>query len=212
MILPMKYWIFSIFLVFTLSWGDDEEDWEDPRETDEYYDAVSKQSNVEATSGRFEGIFLETNDETEFKEVKMLFIFSELPYYGSTYFSYYDSTKNALILDFYDTYLGASILDSIVEDPITGSKFEELHVNLNEGVEGFEPDMRDLVRVTLYTDYPFEYNLEPDEFDVLTLYFAWSDQIRNRLEKKESSSPWWLYMLLGVGVLGGVGLATYLAI
>ena len=110
-----------------------------------------------------------------------------------------------MVLDFYDTYLGSSLMDSLNEEPISDVGFEELHINLNEGIDGFEPDIRDVVRITLNSAYNFEYNLEPDEFEVLTLYFTWSEAIRKKLEKKDSSSL--MYWLIGVGAIGGLGAA-----
>ncbi len=180
------------------------ESWE---ELDEVNDVLTRTSTSETHSGKLEGMFLDKLEELGKKDVNVHFIFSDEPVYGITYFNYYDSIKKALVLDFYDSNIGSSILDSIIEYPIVRCEYEEVKIDFNKGISGLKPDIRDMVRISLFTDYNFPYTLGLDEFEVLTLNFAWSKEIEKQLQGPSYSSVW--MFLIGTVLIGGLAAGTF---
>jgi len=61
--------------------------------------------------------------------------------------------------------VGESSLDTINEHPIKGSKVEDTQVDLNKDIAGLRPDLRDVVRIYLYTDFVIPYEIE-EEFPI----------------------------------------------
>ncbi len=174
----------------------------------EIEDAHTKKSSLATKSGRFEGLFLETNLNWGSKELSISFLFSEEPSYGITYFSFYDSTIKAIVLDFYDSFIGESILDSIQEFPIQSCKVEQYKVDLNKGISGLKPDYRDVVRIKLFSDYDIPIRVFQNNFNVIQLSLEWNDDIRKSLTKKDNSIYWKIPM--AVFLMTGIGWGTTL--
>ena len=137
-------------------------------------------------------------------DMSIVFLLTEKP---SAYFHGYDAAKKAVVFDFYDTHIGESPIEPITQDPFTNSTIEKSTIDLNKDVEGLKPDIRDLVRVTLYTPFEFQYDVQEDE-SVITMNFKWSKKIGKALVA-ERHSWWWKYSL-GAAVLGGGGYYAYL--
>lgn len=162
---------------------------------------TAEQKNVICT---LEGVQVikKTNDKGT-KDVSLGFLLTEKP---SVYFNYYDPKKKALVFDFYDTRIGESILDTIREAPIIGSNVEALRIDLNKDVEGLQPDIRDVVRVSLYSQYDFEYDVQED-VGVITLSFKWSSKKETQLKRKNTM----VYWQVGLGLLAAAaaGVVAY---
>jgi hypothetical protein len=139
-------------------------------------DAPTRRSTSTMQRGKFEGFFIEKKMKADIKEVKVLFIFSDEPVFGTTFFDYFDSAANTLVLDFYDNLIGSSELANITVPPIIGTRIEEVKVDLNRDVHGLKPDMRSVVRIEFLLEKPFPYELEQDEFNNLTLKFKWDNK------------------------------------
>ena len=125
----------------------------------------------------------------------------------SAFFDYYDDKRKSIVLDLYDVKMGESAIDSLKEHPILGSSVEETQVDLNKDVEGLKPDLRDVIRVSLRTNFNFEYDVE-EEFGVVTLKFKWSRKIEKKLNRSKTSIYW--KFPLATAVISGLGYYAYI--
>jgi hypothetical protein len=137
------------------------------------------------------------------KELSIVFLLTEKP---SAYFNYYDPVKKAVVFDFYDTHIGESIMEPIHEHPITNSTVELFKLDLNKDVAGLRPDIRDVVRVSLFTAYDLEYEIQED-YGVITMNFKWNKQTENAFIRKSHAFYW--EFPLALAVLGGGAYAGY---
>jgi hypothetical protein len=137
------------------------------------------------------------------KELSIVFLLTEKP---SAYFNYYDPVKKAVVFDFYDTHIGESIMEPIHEYPITNSTVELFKLDLNKDVAGLKPDVRDVVRVSLFTAYDLEYDIQED-YGVITMNFKWNKKVENKFKRKSRAIYWELPLALAV--VGGGGYAAY---
>lgn len=150
----------------------------------EFEDANTRR-NIDISTGEFEGLYLEKEQESfDSKKVQIVFIFTKLP---SAYIDYYDSTNNFIIFDFYDASIGNSLISNITEYPIKETTVEEFQCDLNEGVEGFEPDIRNIVRVKFKADCLVPYKFEVDDFGFMSLKFDWNKEIEKEMKGKNKS-------------------------
>ena len=137
------------------------------------------------------------------KELSVVYLLTETP---SAYFNYYDAVKKAVVFDFYDTHLGESIMEPIHEHPITNSTIELFKLDLNKDVEGLKPDIRDVVRVSLFTPFDLEYDIQED-FGVITMNFKWNKKTERAFSRKKNAIYW--QFPLALAVLAGGGYAAY---
>ncbi len=179
-------------------------------EGDVYTDAPTRKSNIDRQSGQFEGIFVEKKGTPEDQQINILFLFSNEPYYGTTFFDYYDTTEQAVILDFYDFHLGASIIDSLSEAPIQGTHIEQLQVDLNKGVQGMRPDIREVVRIRFFSEYNFPYKMEIDEFNMLTMSYRWNEEIKKKSQLGEGGRKLYWMVLLSALIISSGAYGTFL--
>ncbi len=167
-------------------------------------DAPTRLAEQESVICTLEGVQIlkkETGDGN--KDVNVVFLLTQKP---SSYFNYYDPQKKAVVFDFYDTRIGESIIDSVREPPITTSKVESFKIDLNKEVEGLKPDIRDVVRVSLYTPFDFGYDIQEDE-GVITMSFKWSGRTETKLKRQKSAFYWQFPLVLAVA--GGAAFAAY---
>ena len=94
----------------------------------------------------------------------------ELTYAGSRAMVVYHLPLNEVVFDFYDTRIGKSIIDTVKEAPIIGSSIQSLKLDLNKKVDGLKPDIRDVVRVLLFTPDNFPFDVQED-VGVITMSF-----------------------------------------
>ena len=137
------------------------------------------------------------------KDVSITFLFSGKP---SNFFNYYDAQKKAIIFDFYDTHKGKAVLDTLHESPITHSSLDSLQIDLNKDAKGMAPDIRDVARVSLFTAYNVDYEVQEAAGSV-TLNYKWSPKIEAGFTSKNKAKYW--QIPLAVGVAGGAGFAGY---
>jgi len=137
------------------------------------------------------------------KDLSVVFLLTQKP---SAYFNYYDNVKKAVVFDFYDTHIGESIMEQIHEAPITNSTVELFKLDLNKDVEGLKPDVRDVVRVSLFTPYDIEYEVQED-FGVITMNFKWNKKTERAFTRKKNAIYW--QFPLALAVLGGAGYGAY---
>ena len=171
----------------------------------DFPDAPTRTKEEEGVICTIEGVqFTKKDGPTEgSKELTVVFLLTEKP---SAYFNYYDPAKKAIVFDFYDTHIGESIMDPIHEHPITNSTVELFKLDLNKDVQGLKPDIRDVVRVSLFTPYDLEYELQED-YGVITMSFKWNKKIARAFTRSKLAF-WWQFPL-ALGVLGGGGYAAY---
>jgi len=143
------------------------------------FDNVLIRKNLDIKSGRLEGIILEKEE----KKAILSFIFSEEPELGLSYFVEYDSSEEVLFIDFYNTELGESSLDTIYEPPILMSMVKTFEVDLNKDIEEFEPDVRNVVRVIFYPQRQFNYEMNVNNFGILEMEYP---LLRKKIKKKRS--------------------------
>jgi hypothetical protein len=152
-----------------------------------------------------EGVqFIQKAGEKGGNDMSLVFLLTEKP---SAYFNYYDASKKAVVFDFYDTHIGESPIDAIHAGPILNSTIESSKIDLNKDVEGLKPDIRDVVRVSLFSQYDFEYDVQEDE-SVITMNFKWSNNVEKKLKSKKNAFYW--EFPLGLAVAGGAGYGAYL--
>ena len=137
------------------------------------------------------------------KEVSIAFRFASKP---SVFFNYYDAQKKAVVFDFYDAHLGKLAVSSVQESPITRSTVDSVQIDLNKDAKGIEPDIRDVVRISLYTPYDLEYDAQ-GHGATTTMNFKWSPAKEAEIKKKKNALYWQLP--LAVGVAGGLGFGAY---
>jgi hypothetical protein len=171
----------------------------------DFPDAPTRTKDEEGVICTIEGVqFTKKPGPTEgSKELSIVFLLTEKP---SAYFNYYDPVKKAVVFDFYDTHIGESIMDPIHEYPITNSTVELFKLDLNKDVAGLKPDVRDVVRVSLFTAYDLEYDIQED-YGVITMNFKWNKKVENKFKRKSRAIYWELPLALAV--LGGGGYAAY---
>jgi hypothetical protein len=151
-----------------------------------------------------EGVqYVKKENEKGMRDVSIVFLLTEKP---SAYFNYYDPERKAIVFDFYDTHIGESIMEPIHESPISNSTIETSKIDLNKDVAGLKPDIRDVVRVTLYSPYDFEYDVQEDE-SVITMNFKWSGKMERQLVAKKRAFYW--QFPLALAAAGGAGYAAY---
>jgi hypothetical protein len=170
-----------------------------------FEDAPTRRGTASVHSGTLEGLFLEKmeGETPDAKEVTITFVISKL---ASAFFDHYDKEKKAIIVDLYDTRVGESQLDTINEHPIKGSKVEDTQVDLNKDIAGLRPDLRDVVRIYLYSDFAIPYEIE-EEFGVVNLKFNWSKKIEKELVRSMRSLFW--KIPLAIIVTGGAAAYAY---
>lgn len=171
----------------------------------DFDDAPTKTADEEGIICTIEGVqFTKKAGPTEgSKELSIVFLLTEKP---SAYFNYYDVTKKAVVFDFYDTHIGESIMEQIHEHPITNSTVELFKLDLNKDVEGLKPDVRDVVRVSLFTNYDLDYDIQED-FGVITMNLKWNKKIERTFSRKKNAIYW--QFPLALAVLGGAGYGAY---
>jgi hypothetical protein len=167
----------------------------------DFPDAPTRTKEEEGVICTIEGVqFTKKPGATEgSKELSIVFLLTEKP---SAYFNYYDPVKKAVVFDFYDTHIGESIMDPIHEYPITNSTVELFKLDLNKDVAGLKPDIRDVVRVSLFTPYDLEYDIQED-YGVITMNFKWNKKVERKYIAKSHAIYW--EFPLALAVLGGGG-------
>lgn len=151
----------------------------------EFEDANTRRSTHINPIGEFEGIFVDdTYIDLESKTVEITFIFSHSP---SAYISHYDSLTNKIVLELYDTKIGNSIIDHASEYPITKTTIQEMEYDLNDGIDGLEPDIRKIVRVELNTICEFPHEVYLDKFSMIVLKFYWHENMINKSHNIEEN-------------------------
>lgn len=167
-------------------------------------DAPTRTDEEQGIICTIEGVqFSKVEGSDKNKEMSLVFLLTEKP---SAYFNYYDPVKKAIVFDFYDTHIGESIMEPIHEDPITNSTVELFKLDLNKDVAGLRPDIRDVVRVSLFTPYDFEYDIQED-YGVITMSFRWNKKVAKQLSRKRNAIYW--QFPLALAVLGGGGYVAY---
>lgn len=162
--------------------------------SDQLEDLPSKQSNKITVSGYFEGIVMEkTPDSTG--SGQLTFLFSQIPQNGLTFFNFYDSMNRELIIDFYDSFLGESIVDTITALPFTKIRCQHSIIDLNAGVEGFAPDIRDVVRIHLACNFNLLITLEQNDLGLVDLYWQWNYKIWQSFIPKQKTY-WYIPTLM----------------
>jgi hypothetical protein len=171
----------------------------------DFPDAPTRTKEEEGVICTIEGVqFSKKQGPTEgSKELTVVFLLTEKP---SAYFNYYDPVKKAIVFDFYDTHIGESIMEPIHEHPITNSTVELFKLDLNKDVAGLKPDIRDVVRVSLFTAFDLEYDIQED-FGVITMNFKWSRKMENAAKRKSTAFYW--QFPLALAVVGAGGWAGY---
>jgi hypothetical protein len=171
----------------------------------DFPDAPTRTKEEEGIICTIEGVqFTKKPGPTEgSKELSIVFLLTEKP---SAYFNYYDPVKKAVVFDFYDTHIGESIMDPIHEHPITNSTVELFKLDLNKDVAGLRPDIRDVVRVSLFSQYDLEYDIQED-YGVITMNLKWNKKMENAFKRKSNAFYW--QFPLALAFLGGAGYAGY---
>ena len=145
-------------------------------------DAPTRIAEQESLICTVEGVqVIKKETEKGEKKVNIVFLLTQKP---SAYFNYYDTRTKAVVFDFYDTRLGKSIIDTVREAPITASTVESLKIDLNKNVAGLKQDIRDVVRVSLFTPDNFGYDVQED-VGVITMSY----KVGAKAEKKS----WWKF-------------------
>jgi hypothetical protein len=134
------------------------------------------------------------------KLTDVAFIFTGKP--SAYYHTYKDSI---LTIDFYDAEPGEEKLPDINQAPFSGCTIAKDKIDVNKDIEGLEPLLKDIVRVTLpvQKDITIDYTLS-DDFNVITLSTVWAKGGNIKSGKTQKKSRTWMYIAGGiVGVTAG---------
>jgi hypothetical protein len=113
--------------------------------------------------------------------------------------------ENVLTLEFYDAQPGEDKLPAIKQAPFAGCTIATDKVDVNKDIEGMEPLLKDIVRVTLplQAGVTIDYTLS-DDFNVITHATVWSKEGAIKNLKTQKKSKAWMYIAGGiVGVTAG---------
>jgi hypothetical protein len=151
----------------------------------------------------FQGLKIQKKDGFKgSSDVTVSFLFSGKP---SVYFNYYDAQKNAVVFDFYDAHIGGNSVD-IHEPPITGGTLDSVQIDLNKDAKGMAPDIRDVVRVSLFTAYNLEYEAQ-EAGGAVTMSYNWSSRKEAQFKRQKKAIYW--EFPLALAAAGGVGFTAY---
>lgn len=190
----------GISTALTLSWlGAARAQYEDLVDLPDAPTRTQEEQGIICTIEGVQFIKKDVTTEKGAKEYSVVYLLTEKP---SAYFNYYDEVKKALVFDFYDTHIGESIMEPIREPPITNSTVEQFKIDLNKDVAGLREDVRDVVRVSLFTPYDFDYEVMED-YGVITMSFKWSKSIERKF-KRQIAAFYWQFPL-ALAILGGGG-------
>lgn len=139
------------------------------------------------------------------KAVFITFQFNRKP---SNYFHYYMNDPTRLVFDFNDTKLGDDAIVLVPEQPYLTCNVEGMKVDINRDVEGLEADIRDMVRISMSSDYKIHYSVRDERFSVILNYHWSTDPAKQQQYIIREKSKWWLWTLLGTGAVGG-GVAAW---
>jgi hypothetical protein len=139
------------------------------------------------------------------KLTDVAFIFTGKP--SAYYHTYKDSI---LTIDFYDAEPGEEKLPAVNQAPFTGCTIAKDKVDVNKDIEGLEPLLKDIVRVTLPVDkaVSIDYTLS-DDFNVITLSTVWTKGGQIVSKKTQKKSKMWVYIAGGI-VGATAGVVTYI--
>ena len=135
------------------------------------------------------------------KLTDVAFIFTGKP--SAYYHTYKDSI---LTIDFFDAEPGEEKLPDITQAPFSGCSITRDKVDVNKDIEGMEPLLKDVVRITLpvQSGISIDYTLA-DDFNVVTLSTVWAKggKIVSGVTNIKTKTK---VMIIGgvVGVTGGV--------
>jgi hypothetical protein len=116
--------------------------------------------------------------------------------------AYYHTFKdNVLVIDFYDAEPGEEKLPDITQAPFSGCTIAKDKIDANKDIEGLQPLLKDIVRVTLpvQKELAMDYTLS-DDFNVITLSTVWSKG--GKIVSKKTQTKTRTIMLIGGGVVG----------
>ena len=116
--------------------------------------------------------------------------------------AYYHTFKdNVLTVDFYDAEPGEEKLPDITQAPFSGCSITKDKIDANKDIEGLQPLLKDIVRVTLpvQKDLALDYTLS-DDFNVITLSTVWSKG--GKIVSTKTQTKTRTIMLIGGGVVG----------
>lgn len=172
------------------------------------YEDLSNLTNDSAEASKakiclFQGLKVQKKDGLKgSSDVTVSFLFSGKP---SVFFNYYDAQKKAVVFDFYDAHIGRNSVD-IQEPPITRGALDSVQIDLNKDANGIAPDIRDVVRVSLFTAYNLEYEAQAAD-GAVTMSYNWSSRKETQFQRQKKAIYW--EFPLALVAAGGVGFTAY---
>ncbi|MFH1761089.1 MAG: hypothetical protein ABIA63_08305 [bacterium] len=140
-------------------------------------------------------------------KIVLSFIFQGQP---GTYYSDINLDAHKLVLEFYDTKFGDQVPEPIIAGPFTGSVIEEDEVDLNKDLEGMEPDIKKLIRVSLFFEKEIDYEIS-DDFNVISLeiFYGLTAEGKEVKTKKGGKKPIGIIAATVGGIIGAAAVAAY---
>jgi hypothetical protein len=142
------------------------------------------------------------------EKMEIFFIFQGQP---STYYHEINAAEHKFTLEFWDSKFGEEVPEPITIPPFTGSQIEEDSIDLNKDLEGMEPDIKKIVRVSLYFEDEIDYEIT-DDFNVITLtiYYGLTESGDKVKTTKGRKKPWILPTIIGSSASLAAGLVYFL--
>jgi hypothetical protein len=137
------------------------------------------------------------------------FIFRDKP---TSYFYEANLKEKKIVFEFNDTEMGASPIPSAKEPPIEGFRIEQTRINVNEEIQGLNPEWHDVVRVSFFME-AIPHIIVKDEYSIISFSFKWStdpDKIKAYAQENKTGKVV-LFSMLGLGAVGGGILAYFLS-
>lgn len=150
-----------------------------------------------------EGVQLSSEPGTEQGEkvVSCYFIFRDKP---SSFFYEIKDKEKKLVFEFNDVKKGVSPVESMSEAPIKGFEVGEKRVNVNEQVQGLEPEWHSVVTVTFALD-AIPIITVNEEYSVISFSYKWGtdpSKMDKYVQKDNKKKYWLIGGLAGAGAVG----------
>ena len=131
-------------------------------------------NHLENPRGYLNGLLMEKLERRDSSFLKLLFIFSEKGNSEITFFKHFNPDKNSLTIDIYDTELGSNIAETLKRATFLQSTIKEIEVDLNQDIAGMQPDMRKVIRITLFSNFPLSDHIFEENNHTLNVNLSWN--------------------------------------
>jgi len=118
----------------------------------------------------------------------LMLVFTDEAEYSPSIFVAKNPDLKLWSIDIYNSHLGGAITEKIKERPIINSLFEEFTLDLNKGISGMKPDIRNVLRFKVTTEVEVNCTVTRDAFNKVVIDLSWFDE--EKLMDTHEESNW----------------------